>query len=42
MPVLSTSGGVTSMKGNRASYLLYFKKILFIFREKVREGEGQG
>ena len=28
------------MKGNCPSHLLYFKKILFLFREKVRE-EGQ-
>ena len=39
MPVLCTLGGVTGVKGHCASYLLYFQKILFSFREKVREGE---
>ena len=39
MPMLYTLGGVTGVKGHCASYLLRFKKILFSFREKVREGE---
>ena len=42
MAVLSTLGGVTSMKGHCASYILYFKQILFIFRQKVRDGEREG
>ena len=39
MPVLCTLGRVTGVKGHCASYLLYFQKIFFSFREKVREGE---
>ena len=39
MPVLCTLGRVTGVKGHCASYLLYFQKIFFSFREKVREGK---